>query len=157
LVKNGVVLNDFFLYEKDTLDNRQVPVSVRVEVDNVFPFEVTDSKGLFLYKVSWRDYYNPALKYRLIRNKHFLGDTIYTFKGKEVEGIRFFNRELLEVEEKGFQEIAYQGYEIYAKKIGLVYFKKEIGSDIVQEYKLSDIYEMNDLEERFRRYLEQIN
>lgn len=154
IVQNGVILYDFFLYTTDSITRRQEQNPVRVEVDNVFPFEVSDSTGLFLYKVSWKDAENPQLKYRLIRNKHFIGDDVYTYQGQEVPCVRFLNRELLEIEEEGFQELRYNGVELYAKDIGLVYFRKEIDNNIVQEYELYDVYKMSDLEKKFRQYIE---
>lgn len=150
IVKNGVLLQDLFLYEMDTLTGKQIPNRVTVEVGNVFPFEVTDSTGLFLYKIYWQDIYPPQQKYRLIKNRHFMGNETYTFQGKEVDCVKFFTKELLEVEEVGFQELNYNSVELYAKNIGLIYFRKEIDNNIVQEYELADIFDMNELEERFR-------
>lgn len=154
IVTNGVILNDFYLYETDTLTGQQKQNPVRVEVDNVYPFEVTDSTGLFLYKVFWRDYQQPNQKYRLIKNRHYMGTDSYIYKGQALECVRFLNKELLEIEAVGFQEVTYNSVELYAKNIGLVYFRKEIEGNIVQEYELADIYEMTDLEEKFRLTLE---
>lgn len=154
IVKNGVILNDFYLYETDSLTGQQKQNPVRVEVDNVFPFEVTDSTGLFLYKVFWRDYDQPNQKYRLIKNRHYMGEDTYTYKGQSLACVRFLNRELLEIEEVGFQEVTYNSVELYAKNIGLVYFRKEIEGNVVQEYELADIYDMTALEEKFRETIE---
>ncbi len=154
IVKNGIILNDFYLYETDSLTGQQKQNRVRVEVDNVYPFEVTDSTGLFLYKVFWRDYHQPNQKYRLIKNRHYMGEDTYTYKGQKLACVRFFIRELLEIEEVGFQEVAYNSIEYYAKNIGLVYFRKEIEGNVVQEYELADIYDMTELEEKFRATIE---
>jgi len=154
IVTNGVILNDFYLYETDSLTGKQLQNRVRVEVDNVYPFEVTDSTGLFLYKVSWKDYNNPNQKYRLIKNRHYMGPDTYTHKGESVDCVRFFNKELLEIEEVGFQELTYNSVELYAKNIGLVYFRKEIDNNVVQEYELADIYDMVDLEKKFQASME---
>lgn len=147
VVRNGAILNDFYLYETDSLTGKQEPNPVRVEVDNVFPFEVTDSLGLFLYKVSWK---TAQQKYRLIKNRHYMGKADYMFKGKKVDCVQFLNRELLEIEEVGFQELTYHSIEWFAKDIGLVYFKKIVGGNTIQEYELGDIYDMSTLEEKFR-------
>ena len=153
IVRNGVLLTDLFLYSTDTLTGQQTPHSVKVEWDNAFPFEVTDSTGVFLYKIYWKDFDNPQQKMRLIRNKHFMGDATYAYQGKEVECIEFLVKELLEVEEEGFQEVQYRTTELYAKGIGLVYFRKVISGNI-QEYELVDRYDMTQLEQRFRESLE---
>ncbi len=154
IVKNGVILNDFYLYETDSLTGKQLQNPVRVEVDNVYPFEVTDSTGLFLYKVFWKDYNHPNQKYRLIKNRHYMGAATYSYKGKTVDCVRFFNKELLEIEEVGFQELNYNSVELYAKGIGLIYFRKEIDNNVVQEYELADIYDMVDLEKKFQASME---
>lgn len=155
VVKNGVILNDLFLYGTDTLTGKQIQNPVRVEWDNAFPFEVTDSTGAFLYKIYWTDYENPQQKIRLIRNKHFMGEDSYTYKGETVNCVRFLVKELLEIEEVGFQELKYTGTELYAKDIGLVYYNKKMDGQIVQEYELVDRYDMPVLEERFRRSMEE--
>lgn len=154
VVKNGVILNDFYLYETDSTTGQQKQNPVRIEVDNVYPFEVTDSTGLFLYKVFWRDYHQPDQKYRLIKNRHYMGTDSYTYKGQIVECVRFLNKELLEIETVGFQEVTYNSVELYAKNIGLVYFRKEIEGNVVQEYELADIYDMPALEAKFRAAME---
>jgi len=155
IVDNGVIMNDFYLYETDTLTGIQERNPVRVEVDNVYPFEVTDSTGLFLYKIYWKDFNNPQQRYRLIKNRHFMGMDTYKYKGQLVDCARFFIKELLEIEEVGFQEISYNSTELYAEHIGLIYFKKEIGADIVQEYELAAIYDMATLEAKFKETLEE--
>lgn len=153
IVKNGIILNDFYLYETDSLTGKQQQNPVRVEVDNVFPFEVTDSSGFFLYKVFWKDFNQPNHKYRLIKNRHFMGNEPYLFKGQKVDCIRFFIKELLEIEEVGFQEVNYTSIELFAKNIGLVYFRKEIDKNVIQEYELVDIYDMATLEKKFQASL----
>ncbi len=155
VVKNGVILNDLFLYGTDTLTGKQIQNPVRVEWDNAFPFEVTDSTGAFLYKIYWTDLENPQQKIRLIRNKHFMGEASYKYKGQTIDCVRFLVKELLEIEEVGFQELKYTGTELYAKGIGLVYYNKKIDGQIVQEYELADRYDMQVLEERFRKSIEE--
>ncbi len=139
IVKNGTLLTDFFLYAVDTITGQQVQYPVNIEANNAFPFEVGDSTGTFLFKLYWTDYLNPNQKIRLIRNRYFMGDATYSFNGKEIDCVRFYTKELLEIEEEGFQELQYDGIELYAKNIGLIYFKKEIAKNIVQEYELATI------------------
>jgi len=150
VVSTGVILDDLFLYATDTLTGKQQQNPVRVEWDNAFPFEVTDSTNAYLYKIYWTDSENPNQKVRLIRNRHFMGNAVYTYKGKEIPCVRFLVKELLEVEEEGFQELQFQGEELYAKDIGLVYYKKSFDGEVVQEYELIDRFLMTELERRFR-------
>lgn len=78
-----------------------------------------------------------------------MGDASYSYQGKEVDCVRFLVKELVEIEEEGFQELTFQGSELYAKDIGLVYFKKSIDGKVVQEYELVDRFPMEELERRF--------
>ena len=84
-----------------------------------------------------------------------MGDDTYTYKGETVDCVRFLVKELLEIEEVGFQELKYTGIELYAKDIGLIYYNKKIDGQIVQEYELVDRYDMTVLEERFRQSMEE--
>lgn len=149
IVSTGVILNDLYLYGLDTLTGKQQQNPVRVEWDNAFPFEVTDSTNAYLYKIYWTDIDNPKQKMRLIKNRHYMGDASYSYQGKEVDCVRFLVKELVEIEEEGFQELTFQGSELYAKDIGLVYFKKSIDGKVVQEYELVDRFPMEELERRF--------
>ncbi len=149
VVSTGVILDDLFLYATDTLTGVQQQNPVRVEWDNAFPFEVTDSTQAYLYKIYWTDTENPTQKVRLIRNRHFMGDASYTYKGKTIDCVRFFVKELIEVEEEGFQELSFQGTELYAKNLGLVYYNKTLDGKVVQEYELVDRFPMEELERRY--------
>ena len=53
----------------------------------------------------------------------------------------------------GHLEKNYQGKELYAKNLGLVYYKKEIDENFVLEYELRDTFSMTKLEEKFKTFL----
>ena len=154
IVDNGTLMIDYFLYATDSLTGKQIQNPVNIEVNNVFPFEVSDSSNYYRFQVYWTDYDNPQQKIRLVRNRQFVGDAEYTFNNKKVDCVKFDVKELLEVEEVGFQDLEYNGVELYAKNIGLVYFSKEIAPNITQAYELADIYEMSNLEAKFKQSLE---
>lgn len=153
VVSNGTLLSDFFLYDKDTL-GQIAQISVDIEVANVFPFQVTDSTGVFLFKINWTSPSQPDFKTRLIRNRRYIGKDTYLYNGTIYKSITMGIKELVETELDGFQEIEYTGKEIYAKGIGLVYFKKEIGSGLSLEYELKNIYDLVDFEEMTGTLLE---
>ncbi len=149
VVSTGVILDDLFLYATDTLTGVQQQNPVRVEWDNAFPFEVTDSTQAYLYKIYWTEIENPTQKVRLIRNRHFMGDTTYSYKGKKMDCVRFLVKEVIEVEEEGFQELSFLGTELYAKNLGLIYYNKTVDGQLVQEYELVDRFSMQELERRY--------
>jgi len=148
VVSNGTLLHQLYMYEQDSM-GQVIRFPVNVEVPNVFPFHVRDSGGIFLYRINWVSPLQPERKTTLIRNRKYTGMEGYTFNGKQYDAIRFSVKDLIETEEEGFQEIQYSGEEIYARGIGLVYYRKEITKELVLEYKLKEIYSMKDFEQKF--------
>ena len=153
IVENGVMLAESFLFEND-LTGRQVQIPVEIESGSVFPFEVNDSGGIFLYKIKWYEPADTSVFTRLIRNRKYEGDTSFVFKNKKLPAVKFEVKELAENYDEGFLEHEFSGMEVYAKNIGLVYFKKKVSEDLRLEYALFDTYPMKVLEEKFRKNLE---
>lgn len=153
LVRNGMLLDDIYLYEPDSA-GRQLKVPVDILAGNAFPFEVSDSSGVFLYKIRWQPPSDPGATMTLIKNRRFLGDTTLTAGGETYTGIAFEVRELFEREKNGVFEQEFSGLELYAKGVGLVYYKKEVTENLVLEYYLADRYSMTELEDQLRRRLE---
>lgn len=153
MVSNGMLLEDIFLYETDST-GRQQQVAVEVLAGNAFPFAVSDSSGIFLYKVRWQPPSDPGATITLIKNRRFLGDTTLTIGEQKYDCIAFEVRELLEREENGYLEKEFSGLELYAKGVGLVYYKKDIADDLTLEYQLARRYPMTELEDQFRQQLE---
>lgn len=152
VVKSGTLMNRIQLcqYNETEPDICQV-VLPTIEYDNVFPFQVSDSSGVFLYKVKWNDAIDSTLEYEVLRNKHFLGFTNYTYKDKVYKCVKFGIREETKVgsEQTGYQTFKAYTEEIYAKNLGLVYYKKNIDNVRNLEYQLTDIISMEALENMF--------
>jgi len=153
VVENGTLIDSYFLYAYDSTE-ALTTARANIEVANSFPFEVSDSKGVFLFKMSWTDATQQDLKLRLIRNRRFMGDTTYQYKGESLDCIYFKTKELIESEKVGFQEIIYDGLEIYGRDLGLIYYKKDISPALSLEYELSDRYPMDTLSAQFKRILD---
>ena len=100
---------------------------------------------------------HPKVETTLIKNRRFMGDTTFVYQGQTHESILFEVRELFERDdqEEGYFEQEFSGIEIYAKDIGLVYYRKEITSELIIEYQLVDQYPMTELEEKFENLLEE--
>ncbi len=150
MVANGMLLDDMYLYASDSM-GQQLRVPVAIEANNAFPFEVSDSSGIFLYKIKWYQTADSTESITLIRNRRFLGDTTYLYQNKKYDAVQFEVRELLEgyTQGEGYIEPEYDGLEIYAKGIGLVYSRKNISETFKLEYELKDIYSMEELEKKF--------
>lgn len=151
LTDNGIVLKDMYLYEPDsTRDDVQLQIPVQVVADDVFPFYVRDSGGVFIFHIHWEPSQDPGATMRIIKNRRFAGDTIIHFQDLTYPAVRFEVRELFEYDQEGVFEQEYSGEEIYARGLGLVYYRKDISDGFTLEYRLSDRFPMEQLEAEFR-------
>ncbi len=150
VVSNGMLQKDYFLYTFDT-SGIQTRIPAEIEYNNSFPFEVKDSSGVFLQKMTFTLNEDPLHTTTLIRNRRYIGDQTFTYKGKEYEAITFGLREIIDDFYNGHLETETSGIEVYAKGLGLVYFKKIISENLILEYELSDTYTMEELERKANR------
>lgn len=148
VVSNGMLQKDYFLYLFDTTGT-QVRIPAEIEYENAFPFEVKDSSGIFLQKMKWTFQKEPLITTTLIRNRRYTGNGEYTYKGKVYDTVIFSVREIIDDFQDGHLETETSGVETYAKGLGLVHKKKQIGTGLVLEYELKDTYTMEVLEEKF--------
>lgn len=153
-VSNGMLLEEMFLYETDSLD-KQSQIPIEILSGSAFPFQVQDSLGVFLYKVKWKSPKDSSVT-TIIRNRRYKRDVTIGFDGKSYKGVEFSLREIISNEVEGSLELELEGVERYAEGIGLVYSKRRlIGGGFEQVYKLVDRYPMSVLEERFAKQLQQ--
>lgn len=158
MVENGMTLADFYFYETDSLTNTQSRIPVEIQSKNVFPFYVDEEKpSVLLYSIQWDDPKDLETKLTLVRNRQFAGDTTYIYQNKKYAAIKFYVRELIDNFKEGHLEQEYDGLEIYAKNLGLVYFEKNVSEDFIIKYKLKDTYKMTVLEEKFKAKMENVS
>jgi len=151
ITPTGMVLADFYFYQTDTLTDKQNQVPVEIQAKNVFPFTVNEEKpGVLLFTIKWDDPEPTGTEYTLIRNRQFAKDTTYIYQEKEHQAVKFYVRELIDNFNQGHLETEYDGMEIYAKDLGLVYFEKNVSKEFIIKYKLKDTYPMTVLEKKFR-------
>ena len=172
IVSNGVIQDTLYLFEYDfseadigalpadqrenflifSPDSSSLLARVNVEIlsGTLFPYEVREAGGVFLYKVKWRPAGQPQTEITLGKTRRYLGDTTFTFQGKAYDCVRFGVVELFQQDEEGVLEQEYGGIEWYARGLGLVYFKKEITDDFIIEYQLEDRYTKEQLEEKLQ-------
>jgi hypothetical protein len=151
LVETGALARDYYLYEPDTATGGQIQVAARLEGTSIFPFEVRDSNDVFLFSLKYHPANDTSTTIYLIRNRRFLGDgPPFEFNGRDYPTVRFALREAVGNENIGSSEIEGTGEEWYAKGLGLVYFRKKYGEQqpIIFEYKLDEIFDMEELEQR---------
>ncbi|MEZ4943077.1 MAG: hypothetical protein R3D58_19545 [Saprospiraceae bacterium] len=130
IVENGALARESFLYEPDTATGKSVAIRTVIESANLFPFQVTDSLGVFLYRIKYSPPSEPDATIYLIRNRRYLGDgPEFAFEGKAYPTIRFGIREAIGHSAEGAAEIEGQGEEWYARGLGLVHYRKSFGAE----------------------------
>jgi hypothetical protein len=125
IVSNGALAKQYVLFEPDTTGTYQ-KIEARLESPNTFPFLVKDSTGVFLFSLKYESVNAPGTQY-LIRNRRYLGDgPDFELDGVRYPTIRFKLKEVYGNEQEGSAEIEGEGEELYAKGLGLVYYRKSV-------------------------------
>lgn len=151
-VHNGMLLKDFFVYETDA-EGKSQKIQADIHAANVFPFEVKPLGSVLLSSLYWRPLGDTS-SITLVRNRQYDSDTTIVFEDKKVPAVKFNTRELVDQEEQGHLELEFGGTEVYAKKLGLVYFRKDVSGQRRIEYRLKAVYSMADFEGKFKEKLE---
>jgi hypothetical protein len=148
--ESGASAKEYFLYEPDTITQQQAPVPVTIESPLIYPFQVRDSAGTLLFRLSYHPIWEPEATVTLVRNRRFLGDgPAFKFRGKSYPSIRFDVRETVVNDRSDAEVVEGIGEEWYAKGIGLVYSRKTYGAgELTIENRLNDIFMMAELEKR---------
>ena len=89
----------------------------------------------------------------LNRERNYLAMSEYPFKGERLECAIFKTLENIEhfVVDDGYLEPSFPGIEIYAKGLGLVYYKKQLSEKVNIEYELYATYSMEEFEKKYNR------
>ncbi|MBP7821909.1 MAG: hypothetical protein KA010_03220 [Saprospiraceae bacterium] len=144
IVDNGALMMQYFINSVDSTGGLH-PISVNIKANNVFPFNVKDSLGIFLYHVDWKNYPDSTSTTEVIRNRRFLGFQKTTIFGKAYDCVVFGIKEEINSIADGTLSTSVEGVEYYAKDKGLVYSKKVIGDKIIKEYGLYATYPLDSL------------
>ena len=152
--ENVALINDYILYEYDSLRN-VIQKPAQILAGNSFPFGKLDSTSTFLLKLKWDnpipDY--PDGYFEMTRTRQYIGNAAYSFKNQSYDCLTFHLSEHVDDFNDGHLEKEYQGQELYAKNLGLIYYKKEIDENFVLEYELKDTFSMSKMEQKFKTYL----
>jgi hypothetical protein len=153
----GATAREYFLYEPDTITQQQAPVPVTIESPHIFPFQVRDSTGRWLFSLSYHPIWEPEATVTLVRHRRFLGDgPPFKFRGKSYPCIRIDVQETIVNDRAETESVEGVGEEWYAKGIGLVYSRKTYGAgELTIENRLNDIFMMTELERRAKEVYEE--
>ena len=147
-------LKDFILYQSDEND-KQSQIPVEILRTNTFPVLYEDSLKAFTMGVQWDIPNEPGTSIALRRERKYLAKREYTYKGERLDCIIFKTLENIEhfVSDDGYLEPSFPGVEIYAKGLGLVYYKKQLSESVDIEYALYETYSMDEFEKKYKRSL----
>ena len=154
--EQGVILKDFILYESDSTGNQsQIPVEILGQ--NTFPQNYADSTKTYKMGIKWDIPGEVGTTISLFRERNYIAKGQYTFKDKRYDSVLFKTLESIEhfVADDGYLEPSFPGIEIYAKGLGLVYYKKQLSEQMDIEYELHATYSMSEFEDKFKRSLEE--
>ena len=131
-VVDGVVTDSLILLFTDSTGLRG-RTAVKVISPYRFPFQPGDTSKVWLTQFEWKQP-GDSLKVVLQRRRRWDGDTTWMYHGKTLPAVRFTTDDTLETEEVGWTTSHWKGIEIYAKGIGLVYYKRRVSNDLVLEF-----------------------
>lgn len=153
ITKSGALAKECHLYEADSnpeTEGGQIETSTQIEAPNKFPFLVSDSSGVFLFKLQFHPPEDPKTTVQVERKRRFLGDgPKFEFDGKQYACIRFRFEESISNGMAKAAPVKALGEEWYAKGLGLVYYRKVYGEGaFTVEARLTDIFTMAELEQK---------
>jgi len=153
--ENAMELKDFILYNTDE-QGKQEQIKVQILGYETFPTLFTDSTKTFKMGVKWELPGEAGTTISLNRDRNYIGKSTYIYKDEQYESTIFKTLENIEhfVEDDGYLEPSFPGIEIYAKGLGLVYYKKQLSPEVVIEYALHNTYTMKEFDQKFKRSLE---
>ena len=153
ITKSGALAKECHLYEADPnpeTEGGQIHTTTLIEAANKFPFAVTDSAGIFLFKLQFHPPDDPDATVIVERSRRFLGTAPdFEYDGKNYPCIKFGLRETITNKKDKVPEVEGKGEEWYAKGLGLVYYRKTYGAGAFKmEARLTDMFPMSELERK---------
>jgi len=149
--RSGAALIQMELYppEPDSLirvgepriGDRDSSFAIRVQINEAttFLFGSPEPVSVAKYQVEYREPGPDSIRVILTRLRRYTGTEEFSLGGKAYPALRYVVEETLETETEGFTTTTWQTVEVYAKGLGLVYYKKDVNPDLVLEYRLKEI------------------
>lgn len=153
ITKTGALAKECNFYEADPrpeVEGGQIRTQTRIEAPNKFPYLVSDSLGVFLFKLQFNPPDDPERTVTVQRKRRYLGTAPdFEYDGKKYACIKFSLLETIGSEKDARNDVVAVGEEWYAKGLGLVYYRKSYGNGTFKiESRLTDIFPMKELERK---------
>jgi hypothetical protein len=145
---DGMIIRESFLYETDSL-GYSTQVVVQVPQASQFPFLLYSEHPVVVQESRWSMPADSGAVTTLLRNRQFMGDTTVYVDGQLYDAVKFYVRELIDINKEGHMEYEYDGEELYAKGIGLVFTERRIAEGFTTSFYLTKRYPMTELEALF--------
>ncbi|PPK87903.1 hypothetical protein CLV84_0862 [Neolewinella xylanilytica] len=133
---DGVYLQKLTVYPPDTGGIRQ-QTEADILYDRTFPFYPADERATG-YRVRFTPPGNPDAENYVSLNRYYRGDTTLEVMGETYEGVVFDLQGEVSLRDLREGDISptFSGYEIYARDIGLVEYRRDLGAGGVAGGKL---------------------
>ena len=134
---DGVYLQKLTIYPPDTAGQRQ-QTEATVIYDRIFPFYPNDDAANG-YRIRFVPPENPDAETFVSLNRYFHGDTTLEIMGEEVQAVVFDLEGEVSLRDPREGDISptFTGYEIYARDMGLVEYRRDLGAGGVAGGKLA--------------------
>jgi len=149
------IAKEYRLFSYDST-GKMLIAELQLSKKQIYPFGKPNPKAIERFKISWTDPLETKYSNELNRGRVFQRFSTYSYNAKQVECAEFLMVENIEVEEKGagVQTLETTTKELYAKGVGLVYYQKKIGDNMLYTYELTERISMKEFEKRFKDGLE---
>ncbi len=153
VVDEGILAKQYQFMAIHPQQDGHTVVRAKLNDIGVFPFKVRKNGGVFVMGLEYDDPNDPKEHVKLIRERRYLKDTIYTYKGEDIPSVLFESKErrMFTHEVDGDFDHTDLAYEIYAKGYGLVAKSYSIGG-VNMEYSLYDTYDLKEFEKKAAVY-----
>lgn len=128
---DGVYLREVTLLQNDS-SGIATPIPTTLLYNKVFPFYLEDEATTpYGYRMSFNAPGQPGVVNYVTLNRRYLRDTTFVLLEKEYPALLFSleGEVSLRDPEEGDISPQFRGYEIYARGIGLVEYRRELGTD----------------------------
>lgn len=152
ITNEGVETHQVLIYDTDSTGH-SIVANADINFNQGFPFMIArsdkDEQATQVYQIDYSPKNTPNTRYRITYNRRFERDTLAILEGLEYPAILFSMTGETSVRDAVEGDISptFQGYEIYAKGVGLVESYRHFDGGFVLHQKLKERFPMERLQQ----------